>query len=149
MVDHGGFLVLLVEDDPDHALLAHVAFSYVDASVRVHVAPSAEEAIAFLRGRWPDRDWGRAVLPDVIVLDLNMPGMGGLGFLEWYDQQDFLKEVPVVVLTSMGTELADRCMELGAKDYIVKTANFAALVERVRKILLGPAKEGDSAEDAG
>lgn len=133
-----GYTVLLVEDDPSHAILAHAAFTYVDPSVQLQSCRTAEEAIAYLRGRWPDTDWGRSRLPDVIVLDLEMPGMGGMGFLEWYAENPQFGRIPVVVLTGTGPERNERCMQLGAKAYLEKSANFVTLVNLVSRYVIEP-----------
>jgi len=75
--------VLIVDDDPDHVVLVEVVFAHLDANSRVSVTWSAEEAIARLEERLPFAAHGHGELPDVIVLDMNMPGIGGRGFLAW------------------------------------------------------------------
>ena len=74
------YRVLIVEDNADHVTLLQIAFAQLDPDARVSVTKTAEEAIAHLRGRWPHDEHGRSALPDVIVLDIGMPGMGGMGF---------------------------------------------------------------------
>ena len=75
------YWVLVVEDDPTSALLIKAVFSHRDEKAHVPVARSAEEAIAHLTGPWGDADFGHNVLPDIIVLDILMEGVGGFGFL--------------------------------------------------------------------
>ena len=130
------YWILLVEDDPSHATLIKAVFSHGDADAHVHVTRSAEEAIAYLQGPWPDEDFGRDQLPDIIVLDIEMEGIGGLGFLEWYARQSRIQHLPVVVFTSSDdADLARRCMTLGAREFKVKPADFSELVPVVHQVL--------------
>ena len=69
------YSVLVVEDDPTDALLFTTAFSHRDEKAHVQVARSAEEAIAHLT----DADSAHNVLPDIIILDIFVDGVGGLG----------------------------------------------------------------------
>ena len=130
------YVILVVEDDPDHAALIEAVFSKRDRNAYVRVTRTAEEAVAFLAGPWPDTDWGRGEPPDIIVLDVLMPGMGGLGFLDWYSTQDKLAEVPVVVFTSSDDpDLARRCFALGAREFKTKPTDFTELVDVVHRVL--------------
>lgn len=130
------YVILVVEDDPDHAALIEAVFAKRDRNAYVRVTRTAEEAIAFLAGPWPDTDWGRGEPPDVIVLDILMPGMGGVGFLEWYSVQDKLSDVPVVVFTSTDDpQLARQCYDLGAREFKTKPTDFTELVDVVHEVL--------------
>ena len=129
--------VLIVEDDADHVTLLQIAFAQLDPHAHVSVTRSAEEAIAHLKGHWPDDEHGHSELPDVIVLDINMPGMGGLGFLKWYSKRhDPIAHIPVVVFTSAGDPgLAQKCFALGAREFKEKPADFAELMPIVHRVL--------------
>ena len=130
------YTVLVVEDDPDDSTLIKSVFAHFDPDARVSVTRSAEEALAYLRGPWADTDLGRSELPDVIVLDILMPGMGGLGFLEWFASQPELADVPVIVFTSSeDPDLADKCFALGAWEFKMKPFDFTELVEVVHQVL--------------
>ena len=136
------YVVLAVEDDENHAALIHAVFAYRDVAAQVRVTATAEEAIDYLLGRWPLSDRGRYPLPDVIVLDLNMPGMGGLGFLEWLtggnDEVDRteLSQIPVVVFTSLeDPKLPKKCFALGAREFKTKPADFDELVDVVHRVI--------------
>ena len=130
------YRVLVVEDDPDHLALIQIAFARLDTNARIHATRSAEEAIAFLEGPWPDADYGRSHLPDLIVLDINMPGIGGLGFLEWYSERPLSTEIPVVVFSSAGDpDLVRQCFALGAREFKQKPADFSELVPIVQRVL--------------
>ena len=135
---HGApYLILVVEDDPDHAALIEAVFAHGDRDAQIHVARSAEEAIAYVAGPWPDTDWGRSELARVIVLDILMPGMGGLGFLKWYRLWPEIADIiPIVVFTSSDDpDLARQCIELGAREFKVKPTNFDELVDVVQRVL--------------
>ena len=138
----GHYVVLAVEDDPDHATLIQAVFACRDASAEVKTAGSGEEAIQYLLGGGPPPDRDRFPLPDVIVLDLTMPGMGGVGFLEWLNNKtlsagpDRLAQIPVVVFTSSeDPEVAWRCFSLGAREVKVKPSDFDGLVDVVHRVL--------------
>src|ERR1700732_2997696 len=93
--------VLLVEDSPGDVRLTRQAFREVDGTLRVHVAVDGAEALSFLRRK------GRhfyAPRPDLILLDLNLPRMDGRQVLAEIKQDEDLKAIPTVVLTTSGAE---------------------------------------------
>jgi len=129
------YRLLVVEDDPVDAALIKVAFVQHDGHARMNIARSAEEAIAYLEQPWQD-DMGSVGLPDVILLDLQMPGMGGQGFLEWYHPQSRIAHVPVVVYTSTSTpDSSQDCFAMGAAGYLEKSTDLKDLVGAVRRAI--------------
>jgi CheY-like chemotaxis protein len=131
-----GYVVLIVEDSPDHVALIKIVFEHFDKSAHITTTHSAEEAITHIAGPWPDSDFGRDDYPDVIVLDINMEGIGGLGFLKWYSEQPNLRHLPVVVFTSSGDpDLERECRALGAHDFKQKPNDFSELVPVVQRAL--------------
>jgi len=143
------YWLLVVEDDPNHGMLIEAVFSGCDRRAQISVTRSAEEAISYLQGPWPDADYGRGVLPDVIVLDINMPGIGGWGFLEWYGRQARYAEIPIVVFTSQSAaDVAERCFSLGATEFKEKSADFSELVPVVQSVLGGWLRADPGAETA-
>ena len=124
-----GYTVLVVEDNPDHVVLVEAVFAHKDPNADLQVAWSAEEAIEYLSGRAP--------VPAVIVLDINMPGIGGLGFLEWYGKQSrAMRDIPVVVFTSSANpQIARLCYAMGAREFKEKPADFRELVDIVHGVL--------------
>ncbi len=73
------------------------------------------------------------VRPELILLDLNMPGMDGRRFLEIIKADERLKSIPVVVLTtSSDNSDIERCYQLGASTYIQKPVSFEGLTQAVR-----------------
>ncbi len=131
------YWVLIVEDDPDDAFLIKAVFTHLDARAHITVTHTAEEAVAYLEGPWGGTDLGRSEEPpDMIVLDILMPGIGGLGFLEWFASQPELADLPVVVFTSSeDPDLADKCFALGAWEFKTKPSDFTELVTVVHQVL--------------
>ncbi|MEQ8329717.1 MAG: response regulator [Longimicrobiales bacterium] len=132
-------LILVVEDNPDHALLVQVAAGRVDRDAEVRVLPNGEEALAYLAGTGRFADRQAHPLPGLVILDLLLPGMGGFDVLHWIeDRPDLAGHVPVVVLTSsMNPADRDRALESGASGYYVKPPDVMSLGETIRAILEG------------
>ena len=93
--------VLLVEDDLGDAALLADAFDGHDMPSRLHHVTDGAEALAFLRRENPYRD---AVRPDLILLDLNMPRVDGRQVLAEVKNDDDLKSIPVIVLTTSAAD---------------------------------------------
>jgi CheY-like chemotaxis protein len=89
--------VLLVEDSSGDVRLTREAFREADASIHVHVACDGVEAMAFLRREGIYADAPR---PCLILLDLNLPKMGGLEVLGQIKKDPDLQAIPVVILTT-------------------------------------------------
>ena len=124
--------ILLVEDTADHAALIQIAFSHLDETVRIRRVSSAEEGIALLDSVYRDLDHRRGEVPHLVLLDINMPGIGGYGFLEWRQSHALAASIPVVVVTSAGDpRTAKRCLALGAQAFLEKPPDFFELVPAV------------------
>jgi CheY-like chemotaxis protein len=114
--------VLLVEDDPAHVELAMHAFTRNGYGDRAQVVGSGEEALEMVFGT----NTGEHHLPDLIVLDLHLPGMDGLEVLKRLKGDARTRRVPVVVLTS-SDDAGDlgAARELGANSYVLKPMDAA------------------------
>lgn len=95
-------IILLVEDDRGDQKLVAKALSNDRIANELRVADSAEDAVAYLR-RSQEGDT-QSPFPDLILLDLNMPGMGGQEFLRWLKSEPGLASIPVVILTTSDAE---------------------------------------------
>jgi chemotaxis family two-component system response regulator Rcp1 len=114
--------ILLVEDDPADVQLVREALQEGRVPSRVHVVRDGVEALAYLRGA---RQHAHAVLPDLILLDLKMPRMGGLEVLAAVKADEMLRRVPVIILTT--SDAPDdilRAYDLQASLYITKPENL-------------------------
>jgi two-component system response regulator (stage 0 sporulation protein A) len=87
---------------------------------------------------------------DVIVLDIIMPHLDGIGVLERLAQADVPRRPKVIVLTAFGQEtMTQRALELGADYYILKPFNLSVLAARVKQLAVGPPAERRSEQSAG
>jgi chemotaxis family two-component system response regulator Rcp1 len=124
--------ILLVEDNPGDALLTRQAFADSRIPCRISVARDGVEGLAYLR---QEAGFAQAVMPDLILLDLNMPRKDGRELLADIKQDPQLRRIPVIVLT---TSNADndvlRSYNLHANAYITKPIDLDQFVDIVRAI---------------
>lgn len=128
--------VLLVEDNPDDRELAMLAFEEVGLREDVVPCEDAEQALEQLR-RWEtEPDSGKCPhRPDLILLDIKLPGADGFQVLEAVRANRFTRFVPVVMLSSSSEESdVIKSYQLGANGYIRKPVNFERFVEVAREI---------------
>lgn len=124
--------VLLVEDDPGDVLMTREAFEDNKVANRLQVVSDGVSALAFLRKEGEHAD---APTPDLVLLDLNLPRMDGREVLEAMKNDDALRSIPVVVLTtSEAEEDVVRSYSLHANAYVTKPVDFERFIEVVRQI---------------
>lgn len=131
-MDRSGF-VLLVEDNTFDIDLSLRAFAKRGLRERIRVARDGEEALAALQ------DWAAtgAPLPSVILLDLHLPGLGGLEVLSRIRAQPGIGKIPVVVLTSSRDHWDVRKAHLlGADSYLMKPITADAFLEVAEQLHL-------------
>jgi len=128
IVQQGIKPVLLVEDDTVDAMAVKKAFKYLRIKNNLVTVTNGEEALEHLRNKDNPR-------PQVILLDLNMPKMGGVEFMKIAKADDQLKGIPVVILTTSKAE-QDRVetFNLGAAGYIMKPMNHDDFIDMMGKI---------------
>ncbi|HWB63246.1 MAG TPA: response regulator [Chitinophagales bacterium] len=117
--------VLLVEDNPDDAMLAIRALKKEKlANHLLHVKDGAE-ALDFIYGAGDYTGRDTAQMPRVILLDLKMPKVNGLEVLARLKSDTNTASIPIVILTSSDEDPdIKRCYQLGANSYIVKPVEF-------------------------
>jgi len=116
--------VLIVEDDED--ILQLLQFNFESSGFDVHVTGDGREGLAM----------ARRLCPDIVLLDLMLPGMDGFEICKSLKRDSETAQIPVIMLTARGEEV-DRIvgLELGADDYVVKPFSFRELLLRVRAVL--------------
>ena len=126
------FAVLLVEDDPMHAKIISRILSKM-AAADVAVACSGEEAVQKLCNA--DQADGSDSVPNLIVLDLRLPGMSGLDVLVRIKSDQQLRRTPVVILSASDEPFdIERCFDAGANAFVTKSPNhdeFCASLSRI------------------
>lgn len=124
--------VLLVDDSPGDVRLTQEAFREADGAMRLHVAVDGVEAIAFLRRNGAHT---QAPRPDLILLDLNLPRMDGRQVLAEIRQDDNLKAIPTIILTTSDAEDDIATVyQLRANCYLTKPVEFESFEGLVRGI---------------
>ena len=127
--------ILVVEDEPD--IVELVSYNLRQAGMAVEAAEDGESAL----------EMAEQSQPNLIILDLMLPGIDGLEVCRLLKQRVSLRGIPVLMLTAKAEEV-DRIvgLELGADDYVVKPFSPRELVLRVQKILSRTAKAPAEAE---
>jgi CheY-like chemotaxis protein len=124
--------IFLVEDNPGDVLLTREALRNAKVLNRLTIASNGEEALAILRREGVHT---AAVRPDLILLDLNLPRLGGLEVLTAIRTDPQLASLPVVMLTSSGAErdVADS-YALGVNCYVTKPVDIEQFLHVVRSV---------------
>lgn len=124
--------ILLVEDDEVDIMNVKRAFKKNNISNNIHIARNGLEALAMLRGNPSDGIVKLNPMPKVVLLDLNMPKMGGLEFLQEIRNDADLKKLSVFVMTTSDEE-SDKitAYNLNVAGYILKPLSFERFVQAV------------------
>lgn len=124
--------ILLVEDDEDDIFLTKKAFEQKKVMNNLHVVNDGVDAMGFLRQEGEYDDVPR---PDIILLDLNLQTMDGDEVLEEIQNDDDLRTIPVVVLTSSNAEEdIVKSYKLNANAYLTKPVDFTGFLEVIDSI---------------
>lgn len=116
--------ILLVDDSEDDALMAKHAFAKLAIPHQMQVVTDGREALDYLNcaGKFTGR---KNTLPDLLLLDINMPGMDGFSLLKALKADKALRKIPVVMLTtSSSREDVARSYECGAASFLTKPDSF-------------------------
>jgi len=122
-------VILLVEDNPDDEELTRRALKTNNIANEVVVAHDGAEALDYLLGR------KEAQLPQVVLLDLNLPRIDGLQVLSTLRKDERTRRLPIVILTSSAEDKDRlRSYDLGANSYVRKPVDFKEFTEAVRQL---------------
>ncbi len=127
---------LLVEDNNDHANVIERCFQYGKLPSDIHRVHAGSECITYLEGKGMFADRTRYPYPDVVLLDIRMPGlMDGLKTLQAIRFNPLHHSLPVVMLTTSGRDFDVRkAYEFGASGYVVKSEDTSEMIEKLSDV---------------
>jgi len=121
--------VLIIDDDEDDRFFMERALKTDSPATQLYLAPDGQQALNLLDSA--------QLLPDVVILDLNMPGLNGFEVLERLKQSAQHRHIPVMILTtSNSSDDQERCRQLGATEFITKPTTYDGLSDVARRIRL-------------
>ena len=127
--------ILLVEDNRMDVELTLDAFKEARLLNTIYVSPNGQDALDYLfrRGKYADRI--TYPIPNLVLLDLKLPGVDGFEVLRQVKSAPILKRLPVIILTSSKEE-GDRALtyDIGANSYIVKPVSFNGFLDVIKQI---------------
>jgi len=123
------FSILIADDDADDRELIKAAFEENNFRHNIKFVEDGEELLKYLRRKGNYADEADHPLPQIILLDLNMPKKDGREALKEIKTDNYLKYIPVIVLTT-STEQKDvqKIYELGVNSFVIKPVTFRQLV---------------------
>ena len=124
--------ILLVDDNPADTDLTGDLLTRSDRPTHIHAVTDGAEAIAFLRQKGK---YAEALLPDFVILDLEMPKMNGHAVLAEVKADPLLRKIPIAIFsTSEAQQDIGRSYELGANCYVCKPGNLQDYISAVKSI---------------
>lgn len=124
--------ILLIEDNPGDVRLTQEAFKEGQMDITMSVVMDGVEAVKFLK---QEDEYAESPVPDLILLDLNLPKMDGREVLEVIKSSEALKRIPVVVLTTSNAEQDIlKSYNLHVNCYINKPVDFDKFFDIIQKI---------------
>ena len=120
--------VLLIEDDMIEVMKLNRTISKLQLDHTIIEANNGEEALNILNTK--------EELPDIILLDLNMPKLNGIEFLNILKSDDVLKYIPTVILTTSNNQKdLLECYKIGIAGYVLKPLKYEDYVSKIEKLL--------------
>lgn len=120
--------ILLIEDDVIEVMKLNRAVSSLGLNHKIIEANNGEEALELLK----EKD----NIPDIILLDLNMPKINGIEFLSILKKDTTLKYVPTIILTTSSNQRdLVACYEIGIAGYVLKPLKYEEYVFKIEKLL--------------
>ncbi len=120
--------ILLIEDDAIEVMKFNRVLKSLELNHRIIEANNGEDAVDILKSK--------EIIPDIIVLDLNMPKLNGIEFLTILKIDDVLKYIPAIILTTSNNHRdVMECYKIGVAGYILKPLKYDDYVDRIKKII--------------
>jgi len=120
--------VLLVEDNLIEIMKMKRTISFLNLKHTIYEAKNGEEALSFLEDR--------TNMPDIILLDLNMPKINGIEFLKILKRDEDLKHIPTIILTTSSNQKdLLECYRTGMSGYILKPLKYEDYVKKIEVVL--------------
>jgi CheY-like chemotaxis protein len=120
--------ILLIEDDAIEVMKFNRVLSTMDVKHKIVEANNGEEALAVLKIK--------EVIPDIIILDLNMPKINGIEFLTILKADEYLKYIPAIILTTSNNRKdVLECYRIGIAGYILKPLKYDDYIYRIKRLI--------------
>ena len=120
--------ILLIEDDAIEVMKFNRVLSTLNVKHKIVEANNGEEALTILKVK--------EVIPDIIVLDLNMPKINGIEFLKILKADDYLKYIPSVILTTSNNRKDIlECYKIGIAGYLLKPLKYEDYVDKIKRLI--------------
>jgi CheY-like chemotaxis protein len=134
MTSHQPITILLVEDDPGHAVLIEKNLRRAGISHDIVTVNDGQSAVDVLLKRDSSQGYAHAD-PQLVLLDLNLPVLDGYQVLKIIKQDERTKRIPVIVLTTTDnpSEVA-KCYELGCNAYVTKPVEYEAFCNAIQNL---------------
>ena len=120
--------ILLIEDDAIEIMKFNRVLSKLELNHKIIESNNGEEALEILKVK--------QIIPDIIILDLNMPKLSGIEFLTILKNDEILKYIPAIVLSTSSNhrDMLD-CYKIGIAGYILKPLKYEDYVSRINRLL--------------
>ncbi|MDE3060662.1 MAG: response regulator [Pseudomonadota bacterium] len=127
--------ILLVEDSEDDYEATMRAFKKANLFNPISWCRSGREALDFLKRSSTTPEPGQPERPGLVLLDLNMPGLDGRQTLRLIKEDNALRRMPVIILTTSSDERdVEACYHMGANTYVQKPVSFDGLIEAIKRL---------------
>lgn len=120
--------ILLIEDDAIEVMKFNRVLKTLNLNHKIVEANNGEEALDILKTK--------EIIPDIVILDLNMPKLNGIEFLTILKNDEVLKYIPSIILTTSSNHKDMlECYKIGIAGYVLKPLKYEDYVDRVKKML--------------
>jgi len=123
-------LILIGEDDIDDKEILEEIFSSMDSLIKLTFISDGQKLVSFLENATPEN------LPGLIILDYNMPHLNGAEILRSIQQNEKVKNIPKIIWSTANADgFKNICLQLGAREYLVKPSRFKDLESMIKQML--------------